>query len=261
MRLKRIVSGIACMLYACAVSSAQTKTVLKTEFQDVYPKYFVKDGVPSGISYEIMRLVERNSRFTFEYSGSLVALGRVSNDLSAGVMDIQFGLQKTPERESSMVFGPPLYSVRIVGVMRADDPDSISSIADIVGGKHVVLTQLGTGAAMVLRSIPGLRLDDAAKSVAVNLEKLLIGRGKILLYHNLSVNAVLADPGNAGKFRLVEINVSGYKDLESADQYVVYAKHVPPSTVAEINGVIEALRKSGELGRITEKYLDNIGTK
>lgn len=248
-------------LIACVAAWGEPKIVLKTEFQDVFPKYVVKDGVPSGISYEIMRLVERNSRFTFEHSGSLVALGRVSNDLSLGVMDIQFGLQKTPEREASMIFGPSLYSVRIVGVMRADDPDILRSIADIVAGGHTVLTQIGTASAAILAGIPGLRLDDGAKSVAVNLDKLLLGRGKILLYHNLSINAVLADPKNAGKFRLVEIDVSGYKDLESADQYVVYAKQVPPSIQAEINAVIESLRESGELGRITEKYLGSAGSR
>ena len=60
---------------------------------------------------------------------------------------------------------------------------------------------------------------------------------------------------------MAEIDVSGYKDLDSADQYVVYAKHVEPSVIREINAVIEALKASGELGKITEKYLVSTGKK
>jgi ABC-type amino acid transport substrate-binding protein len=229
--------------------------VLRTEFQDVPPKYIVENGISSGFSYEILKTVEAKSGYTFEYVSKLVPLARVSKNLEVGEMDIQFGLQKTPEREKAMVFGPALYKVTIIGVMRKDDADTIEHISDLVKRKDIALTQFGTGAAAGLKGIPGLIVDDGAKDVEANIQKLLAKRGKIIIYHNLTLNWVIASSKLKDKLRIVDLDFEDDPDFVEVYQYLVYSKKVPQNVMNDINRAVQEVIDSGELQTITDKYL------
>ncbi len=242
------------LLYAFAAFSQDTLS-FRTEFQDVPPKYCIVNGVSSGISYEIMKFVEEKSGYHFNYEERMVPLARVSRNMETGVMDIQFGLQNTPERERTMTFGPALYDIRFVGVMRADDPDTYASLSDIVRSKVKVLVPSGTGVAAALRLVPDLVLDEGARSAEADLAMLRYGRGKILIYHNLTVNYLLSLPENAGIFKKVLIDFEGREGLVGVSQYLVYAKDFPASAQDRINRIIAEAVESGELAKITGKYL------
>lgn len=227
----------------------------RTEFQDVPPKYVSENGQNTGISYEIMKFVEERSGYRFLYEQLLVPLARVSRNMETGFMDIQFGLQKTPERERNMIFGSALYDVQIVGVMRIDDPESFASLSDIVRAKAKVLVPNGTGAASALSLVPDLAFDDGARSAAADLEMLRRGRGKILIYHNLTINYLLSAPENATDFRKVQIDFEGNPGFDDVAQYIVYSTGFPEEARLRIERVIAEAKASGELGRITDKYL------
>ncbi len=253
--MKARLPKIMILLLTCVSLFGDDDRRLKTEFQDVPPKYIVDNGNPSGISYEIMRLIERKSGYTFAFSNALVPLPRVSKNLADGVMDIQFGLQKTPERERTMVFGPKLYGVSMVGIMRRDDPVTYEKISDIVSRKEIVLTQFGTGAAALLKGVPDLIVDDKATNIELNVEKLLRGRGKVLIYHNLTVNYILKSSKYKDLLRKVEISFEGNVDFTDVDQYLVYSRKVPQSTILAINKAVAEAMASGEIQQIADKYL------
>ncbi len=246
---------LVAVAFAVTPFFGEATRALKTEFQDVPPKYSVENGVSSGISYEIMKLVERKSGYSFEYVPNLVPLARVSRNLENGTMDIQFGLQKTPEREKNMVFGPALYKVKIIGVMRKDDADTIAKISDLVNDGEIALTQFGTGAAAGLKGIPGLIVDDGAVDVHANIQKLLAGRGKIIIYHNLTLNWAIASSRFGDKLRTVELDFENDPDFVEVYQYLVYSKKVPQTIIDDINRAVALVAESGELQEITEKYL------
>lgn len=243
------------MLLLCLSAFADDVPSFNTEFQDVPPKYVFINGKSSGISYEIMTYVERKSGYRFAYEERLVPLSRVGKNMETGAMDIQFGMQKTQERERTMVFGPKLYDVRIVGVMRIGDAHSFATLSDIVRAKATVLTPNGTGTAAALRMVPGLILDDGARTAESNLEKLRGGRGEIFVYHNLTVNYLLSFPENGGYFKKVPIDFEGREGFVDVAQYLVYAKGFPEEARARIDRIIAEATANGELARITEKYL------
>jgi len=251
--IKRATACITLILGVMAFS--EDLTAFKTEFQDVPPKYIVANGTSSGISYEIMKLVGEKSGYRFEYEEKLVPLARVSRNLGIGLTDIQFGLQKTRERERTMTFGPALYGIEYVGVMRANDPDSFDTLSDLVRGKAKVLTPSGTGASAALRTVPGLILDDGAQSAEAELAMLRSGRGKILVYHNLTLNYLLSLPENAGLFKKIKIDFEGRSGFVNIAQYVVYSRDFPDEARERINRIIAEAIESGELAGITDKYL------
>ncbi|MBN2811152.1 MAG: transporter substrate-binding domain-containing protein, partial [Spirochaetales bacterium] len=204
---------------------SQETILLRTEFQDVLPKFVISDGVSSGISFEIMKLIERKSRYRFVHKESLVPLARVVAGLESGYMDIQIGLQKTPEREAKLVFGPELYSVRLVAVVPKDSLiGNTVSIRDLIASRSTVLTPFGTGASSILRAIPGLLVDDQARTAEANMEKMLSMRGSILIYHDLSLAYLMAKSRYAGLLRVVDIDSSGYAGFEPLGQFIVYSR-------------------------------------
>lgn len=250
---------LAQLCVAVFLSSAfsQETILLKTEFQDVLPKFVVQDGVSSGISYEIMKLMEKRSSYRFDYKERLVPLARVVAGLESGYMDVQIGLQKTPEREAKLVYGPELYSVRLVGVVPINSPliDRVG-IDDLIALKSVVLTPFGTGASVILRAIPGLQVDDQARTAEANMDKLLSVRGSILIYHDLSLNYLMARSKYDRLLRFVEIDSSGYAGFDPLGQYLVFSVKVDSSVVADLGELVNTLRRSGELEAITGAYFN-----
>jgi ABC-type amino acid transport substrate-binding protein len=154
-----------------------------------------------------------------------------------------------------MVYGPPLYEVRILAVMRLTDLSGPHSLSDIVHSNMVVLSPMGTATAAWLKEIPGIQLDDGAKSAEANLEKLLSYRGDIVIYHDLTLNYLLSQPKFAGKFRIQVIDFEHTAGLEREMQYLVYSRSVPKDIMDDINRIILQAEASGELKAITDKYL------
>lgn len=235
------------------------RLLLRTEFQDIPPKFVMNpDGRPGGISWQIMRLVESRSQVRFAWTPASLPLARVLEHLAEGSADIQFGLQKTPEREAAMVFGAVLYLVRPVVLIRGDDQADFASLADLARAGPVrgrILTIGGTAIAQALARQPGIWLDAGHADVTLALQALLDGKGRAFIYHDLSINHVIQQPRFVGRFRLVDLDLGPDPDLGPTPQYLVYSRQVPRAIVRYLDGVIARARRSGELDRITVPYL------
>jgi len=260
MNLKKVY--IVLMLLTAAalpVCAADTPNMLKTEFQDIPPKFLINsDGSFSGLSYDLMKMIERNSDIRFSYSADVIPLSRVTFDISKGAIDVQVGIQKTPEREKLMIFGEPLYKVKTVAVVRADDDFSCRTLADIAAlgpDDGRILTVWGTGIAQILKSMPGLSVEDGARTPDAAIKKLIAGRGRVLIYHNLTINYLMKNPAFAGKIKIVPLDFRG-TGLNDTWQYIAFSKTVSPDLIRKINRVIVEARTRGELDRISRQYLE-----
>jgi len=169
---------------------------------------------------------------------------------------IQFGLQKTPEREKTLIYGEELYKIKIVGLVSNKNTYNIESISDLKKYKNeiTILTQYGTAVDTALKKIGGLNIDSGSKSLENSMEKLLLGRGQIIIYHDLSINHLLKKEKYKNKFKIINIDFEGNKDLEEVGQYVVFSKKVPIKTRDEINQVIRKLKQEKKVTEILKKY-------
>lgn len=230
---------------------------LKTNLQDVPPKFFInnKNSI-SGVSYEIMKLVEKSSKYKFSFDKELIPISRVTHNLELGLSDIQFGLQKTVERGQKLIYGEELYKIEIVGLMKKTNPIIIKSISDLVKNnkKIRILTQYGTAIDSSLKKIPGLNIDSGSKSLENSVEKLKLDRGEIVIYHDLSINYLMNLDKNKEEYKIVTIDFEAYKDLKEVGQFVVFSKKVPQNTINDINEIIKKLKKSREIDKIVKKY-------
>ena len=171
---------------------------------------------------------------------------------------MQIGIQKTAEREKTMIFGEPLYRVRTICLVRTNEVVDFASLDDLrrLGPERGrVLSVWGTGIASILRNTPGLAVDDSAKTVEDAIHKLHIGRGRVLIYHNLSLVYAAKKGQYEGKIRAVDIDYGKNPLLTDSYQYVAFSKRSDPAVRKIVNDAVRAARAEGELDRITSKYL------
>lgn len=233
------------------------ETTLKTDLQDVPPKFFMKgNNKISGISYDIMKLVEKYSKYKFVFEKELIPISRVTHNLELGLSDIQFGLQKTADREKKYVYGEELYKIKIIGLMKRTNPIMIKSIKDLVkNSKNIrILTQYGTAVDSSLKKISGLNIDSGSKSLENSLEKLKLDRGEIVIYHDLSIKYLMSLDKNQDDYKVIEIDFGSYDELGDVGQFVVFSKKVPQNVRNEINDIVKKLKTSGEIQKIATKY-------
>lgn len=254
MRMIKIIIFFMCIVFNIFSSINYT---LRTELQDVPPKFFkLPNGQISGVSYEIMALVEKSSKYKFSYENKLIPISRIIYGLSKNNSQIQFGLQKTPEREKMFTYGEELYKIKIVGLVSNKNTYNIKSISDLKKYKKeiTILAQYGTAVDTSLKKINGLNIDSGSKSLENSMEKLLLGRGQIIIYHDLSINHLLKKEKYKDKFKIITIDFEGNKELEDVAQYVVFSKGVSSKTRYDINELIKRLKKENKIDEILEKY-------
>lgn len=226
---------------------------LKTDLQDSQPKTIKgEDGKLSGLSIELMRLIEQNSSYRFDMSKEFLPTSRIEANLSGNSSDLHFGFGKTGAREANFIFSSePLYELKFIMISNADDNITIKSPEDIkkLGKEGVVLTILSTNTVEYLKKDLGLTVDDAVIEINKNLDKLISKRGRFFVYNNLAVNYEMNQPKYKGKFKVQPI------EMHKFTHYIMYSKSTPKNVISGIDEVIRKLKKSGEWQKVTNKYL------
>lgn len=249
--------SIIFFIYMSLNTLSTTNYTLKTELQDVPPKFYsLPNGQISGISFDIMQLIEKSSKYRFNYEKKLIPISRIIVNLEKNNTQIQLGLQKTPEREKSLIYGEELYKIKIVGLVRNNSTYNIKNISDLKKYRNeiTILTQYGTAVDTALKKINGLNIDSGSKSLENSMEKLLLGRGNIIIYHDLSINFLMKNPKFKDKFKIINIDFEGNKELDEVAQYTVFSKEVPIKTRNEINETIKKMKKENKINEILIKY-------
>jgi len=247
--IKLIHALITVLLLLC---TNLTALELKTAAQESSPKFIKNaDGSITGIGIDVMRAISKlDPAIKFTGDQEFVPFRRIEVQVENGDLDIFFGFVKNKERETKYVFiDPPIYNVADVLVVRNGDPVEIQNLEDIkkLGKDGVVL--LGSGVAQVdqLKNM-GITVDDGGKTPAVNLQKLLVKRGRFVMQSEVEIREAIRCEKLEDRVKILPVK------FNEGGRYIAFSKKVPAETIAKVKSALEKLAKSGELKKIYAKY-------
>lgn len=252
MRFETTRLWICCASFVLA-ANAQGLTVLKTVAQDnSAPKFVQTPAGMVGFCVDALRAIERvdsNLRFTGEDRSEPTL--RIEQGLAAGTLDVACGLARNTTRLSRANFlEPALFQAKYVVAVRADDPVDVSTLDDIrkLGPEGVILGVKGLSVMANLANEGGLIVDDASITPEANFKKLLLGRGRFMLFRSPGMQAVIRDAGMESKVRVLP------GIIYTTKLYMLASKSLPKETVAQLERAIAELDRRGELARIYAKW-------
>jgi polar amino acid transport system substrate-binding protein len=246
--MKRIIAVLAIVLMGVAGYGLDIRTM----YQDIAPKFMIKDGVLSGLVIDIMAGMEKADPTIHFVSSTkdFTPMARIENSLESGTIDAFFGLTGNPERAVKFNLAFALFQTSNVFIAKADDDAAFKTLAEFKAmvKDSPVLAVGGTAQAQYLQK-QGFKIDDGAKTTAQAMEKLLIGRGRFVFLSDLSAYALIKEQGLGAKVKVFP-TVTG-KD----DQFLAFSKKTPQSTVDTAVAALAKMKKSGELDAIIARYL------
>lgn len=257
--LPRLGCGIGVMLAGCCLALASSAmasgiTVLRVAAQEGTEPKFVPgpQGSVIGMCIDIMRAIERIAPgLRFEGHQQWMPLVRVLYEVSVGQQDAACGLQRTVERLPLYHFlDQELFIVNYVLVARADETAIINSWDDVrkLGPQAVLLTNRGFAATSFLEQLGGLQIDGSAASTAVNLQKLIAGRGRFFVHRTPGLQAILVHSGVAGKVRIMPTVMS------RAPLYMALSRQLDPGVAERVRSALDQMARSGELDQLLRKW-------
>jgi len=221
---------------------AQELTIIS---EDSPPFNFIKDGVLTGSSTEVVREIMRRLNQTADIQVMTWARGYQLALKRPNV--VLFSTARTKERENLFHWVGPIYKVRFGFYAKKgtgpyltclDDAKKVSAIGTY---KDDVREQL-------LKS-QGFTNLDSSKSPASNLKKLLSGRVDLWLYSNLGVSSIARQIGiDPGEVELV----LPFKDYYA---YIALSQGTPQVVAQEWQAALDEMKHDGTFKEISRKWL------
>ncbi|MYN26196.1 substrate-binding periplasmic protein [Duganella levis] len=238
----------------CAPLAWAQPTVLKVVAQEGTEPKFIPAGIGRvvGLCVDLYRAIERvDPSLQFVGDQQWLPLLRAHSELASHQHDALCAVQRTDERTHQYVFlDPPLFQFRYQLVARADDPAVITNWDDVrkLGAQGVILTNRGYTTPEMLERIGGLRVDSSATSPAINLHKLVAGRGRFFLHRAPGMQGFIDRAGVAGKVKILPAVMA------TTDVYMAMGTHVDPAVRLRVQRAVEQLDRSGELAKLLKKW-------
>ena len=238
---------------ACGALAAPV-TVLRVAAQEgTEPKFMAgPQGSVVGLCIDIMHAIERiDPGLRFEGHQHWMPLVRVYHEASIGQQDAVCAMQHLEEREPQFRFiEPPLFSINYLLMARADDTAIINNWDDLrkLGPQAVVLVNRGFASNHILEQLGGIQIDASAASTAMNLQKLMAGRGRFFLHRTPGLHGLLDRGGALGKVRILPTV------MLKAPLYMVLSRQVDPAVAERLRAALEQMTHSGELDQLLKKW-------
>jgi len=223
-------------------SLAQELTVIS---EDNPPFNFIKDGVFTGSSTEVVREIMR--RLDLPPEIQVLTWARAYQLALAQPNVVLFSTARTPEREELFHWIGPIYKVRFGFYARRGSGPYLTCLAD---AKKVaaIATYKDDVREQLLKSLGFTNLD-SSKSPASNLKKLLAGRVDLWLYSNLGVQSVARQMGiDPDQVELV----LPFKDHYS---YIAVSKGTSQVVVDKWQAALDDMKRTGSFERISKQWL------
>lgn len=234
---------------------------LKTVAQDSTPKYYLdENGEIQGLLPDIIRALEKvDPELSFIGYNEVLPFKRMKIYLELGKIDLFFGMSRNPKREQSFIYpDKPLYQVKHVVAVRADDPVSVNNFNEIaaMGSKGVILTLYGTSTHRYIKKqaqklMIDLQVDNGGRNVQALLLKLQGNRGRFAYYHSLGLIGTLKKMGLEEKIKILPATFRSYH------HWVVFSKHCSKVKKDRVIAALDKLRTRGDLRKIAQKYLNH----
>lgn len=231
-------------------AQAQDLTLRTVQQAGSLVKYDPASPLKPGLCLDILRAVERvDPGLRFTGLRNVVPLKRVERLLADGEVDLFFCLLRSPDRERQWRFLPvPLYGIRQVVVLRADDPRPFDSLADLA---HASLTR----PVLVARGTILMRRLDAA-NVQINevnsereaLQMLMMGRTDAVYGQDINLLRHIREAGLDGKLRL------GRNSFGDELHYVAVRSGLPAAQQERLTQALRKLERDGVLKQLADQY-------
>ncbi|QNM95175.1 substrate-binding periplasmic protein [Chitinimonas koreensis] len=245
----RWIAWLALGLFGCAMAD---EVVLRSSGQDsVAPKYIYRGETPTGLCPDILAAIERqDGALRFSGLARRLSVPQVERRLEAGQLDVFCALVHLPRREKTLRFvETPLYPIRHrVAVVAGDNAAvaDLDALARLSRADPVIVT---SGLSFVeLLSRHGVRLDDGASDNAINLRKLLGGRGRFFYHNELLLLQLIREQGATDRVKLLPTVFA------VEPQHLVVGRHVPQAVFDRLDAAVRALQERGELERLYRLY-------
>ncbi|OFZ29054.1 MAG: hypothetical protein A2622_13255 [Bdellovibrionales bacterium RIFCSPHIGHO2_01_FULL_40_29] len=234
-----------------AQAQAKVKT-LKTYAQDsALVKYNVADAAKPGICSEIIKKVESiDPDIKITGATEYAPLSRVEPMLESGQIDVFFCLLKSAERIKKYNYASiPLYTIKHVMAVRADDDVKISNYEDVrkLGKEGTVLVTFGSTLVKTAQA-EKLTVDDSAKTDEQNFSKLLDKRARFFYGQDMTLLTAIKNAKLEGKVKIIEAN------FKEEPLYLATSKKLSEDIFNKLQADLEKLKKSGDLDKISAKY-------
>jgi len=240
---------------ALAAGRAAAGDVLRTAVQAGMPLKFNVGGEGlQGFCVDYIVALQRvDSGLQFiGLEDEALPLARIEADLAAERIDLFFALLKTRERAARFRFVevPALFNVRHQLAVRADDRVDVRSFDDIraLGAQGVVLATRGTGYSSFLAEQPGLLVDAGAADNALNLRKLLGGRGRFFYHADSTLRSAIEGEGLQDRVRILPAVFHADAEL------LAHAPGLAPERLARIVAAMRNLELNGTAARLRAAY-------
>lgn len=255
-RLPASLGALSLALLLAAPAAAVTLRVAAQEGTE--PKFIAagpeQGAAVVGLCVDILRAIEHiTPGLTFVGDQHWMPLVRVYTQLGNGEQDAACGVQRTHARESRYRYlEPALFTLNYMLLARADDAIEVNNWNDLrqLGPRSVVLANRGFAAVEMLGALGGVQVDSSSASPAMNLQKLIAGRGRLFLHRTPGLQAFLNQNGAAGKVRILPV------PMISAKVYLALGRHVKPEVVAQVQRALTRLDQTGELHRLLQRWDD-----
>ena len=221
---------------------AQELTVIS---EDNPPFNFIKDGVFTGSSTEVVREIMRRLGLPAEIQ--VLTWARAYQLALTQPNVVLFSTVRTKEREDLFHWVGPIYKARFGFYARRGSGPYLTCLADAkkVGA---IATYKDDVREQLLKS-QGFTNLDSSKSPASNLKKLLAGRVDLWLYSNLGVPSVARQLGiDPAEVELVLPFKENYS-------YIAVSKGTPRVMVEKWQAALDDMKRDGSFGRISKQWL------
>jgi len=241
-------------LAPAALAASAAPAVLKVVAQEGTEPKFIPAGIGRvvGLCVDLFRAIEKiEPGVQFAGDQQWLPLLRAHSELATHQHDALCAVQRTDERARQYVFlEPPLFQLRYQLIARAGDPVVINTWDDVrkLGAQGIILTNRGYVSPDLLARIGGLQVDPSATSPAMNLQKLIAGRGRFFLHRAPGMQGFIERAGATQKVRVLPAV------MMTTDVYMAMGTHVDPAVRQRVQRAIEQLEKSGEIARLLKKW-------
>jgi polar amino acid transport system substrate-binding protein len=221
---------------------AQELTVIS---EDNPPFNFIKDGVFTGSSTEVVREIMRRLDLPAEIQ--VLTWARAYQLALTQPNVVLFSTARTQEREHLFHWVGPIYKVRFGFYARRGAGPALTCLAD---AKEVtaIATYKDDVREQLLETMGFTNLD-SSKSPASNLKKLLAGRVDLWLHSNLGVPSIARQLGiDPAEVELV----LPFKDL---DVYIAVSKGTTRGMVDKWQAALDDMKREGRFEKISKQWL------
>jgi ABC-type amino acid transport substrate-binding protein len=242
------------LLFAVHVRAAEA-VALRTGILAQSDFEWTADG-DHGLCPDIFKAVQKiDPGMQFTWTRPALPERRLISELGVGDIDVACGFVRTPEREQQFQIPEVvLFEKTLVAVVRDGDKLDLNNFGDLkaLGGRDTVLVNAGSQVPARLRRLGVSKVDDGGASSAVNLQKLLLGRGRVFLYD---------DPALDWEARHTHFGVQVHAIPAALDvnrYYMLLSQRLSPALTQRLGRDLARLRDDGSLREIIERWATRV---